>query len=190
MREQLEALRLDEEPENTRLMRIKHEEKEAEKEFVKIQKSVEDKLVDFNVKNKQHLQETRENYEKIKLNHNQVIVSYQKLRQKETEDIKQLEKDHAKAEKEKKELDIELAKKLEAKEFEERRLSRLSVYEHFLFRVMKAAEEHEKEDKPKDAIKKMIDRYERLKKKQKDLKKQTLEKETEKVAHFDVETKT
>lgn len=92
-----------------------------------------------------------------------------------------LKKDHAEAEREKEKLDRDLKEKLTAKEFQERRLSRLSVYEHFLFRVMKAAEEHEKDDKPKDAIKKMIDRYERLKKKQKDLKNQTLLKEAEKV---------
>lgn len=61
-------------------MRIKYEEKQSEKQFVQEQKDVEDRLVEFNLKNKEHLQETRDNYEKIKMNHNQVIVSYQKLR--------------------------------------------------------------------------------------------------------------
>lgn len=61
-----------------------------------------------------------------------------------------------------------------------RKLKRLKVYETFLLKVMKATQDYEKEEKPRDALKKMIDRYELLKKKQKNLIKDTDELEKKK----------
>lgn len=163
-------MRLEQEPENTRLMRIKYEEKQAEKLFIEEQKAVENKLFDFNTKNKEHLKETEENYKKIKNSDNKVINANQEARQKELEEIEKLSKqlDFEKTEKAKSEAEKNIREEEKSKlEFE---LKQLSIYEHFLKNVMLASEEQEKDEKPKDAIKKMIDRYERLKTKQNDLK--------------------
>ena len=61
-------------------------------------------------------------------------------------------------------------------------INRLKVYETFLIKVMKATQDYEKEDKNKsrEALKKMIDRYELLKKKQAHLLKDTKELELKK----------
>jgi hypothetical protein len=74
-----------------------------------------------------------------------------------------------------------LSEKEEEKRQVTSKLKQLKVYETFLFKVMKATEEYEKGEKPKDAIKKMIERYLRLKSKQSDLNKVTKEMEELKV---------
>lgn len=162
-------------------MRIKYEEKQAEKMFVQEQKAVEEKLVEFNIKNKEHLKETRENYQRIKQNDNKIIAANQEAKKKEENDRREIEEALVVYEREKQQNEDQLQQKLAEKYNEEKKLKQLSIYENFLFKVMKASEEHEKDEKPKDAIKKMIDRYERLKKKQLDLKKSLQEREVEKV---------
>lgn len=47
-----------------------------------------------------------------------------------------------------------------------KKLKRLKVYETFLLKVMKASQDYEKEEKPREGLRKMIDRYELLKTKQ------------------------
>lgn len=162
-------------------MRIKYEEKQAEKMFIEEQKSVEDKLVEFNLKNKEHLRETKEKYEKIKNSDNIVINANQEARQKELLEIEKLkvlleieQREKAKSEKIKADREIEKEKLT----FE---LKQMSIYETFLMKVMLASEEQEKDEKPKEAMRKMIDRYERLKNKQNDLKIDLREKENSKV---------
>jgi hypothetical protein len=180
-------VRLEQEPENTRLMRIKYEEKKAEKRFVEEQKRVEDQLVQFNMSNKEQLRETKENYKKIQNTDNKLINANQEARIKEKKEISKLHED----------LDgIKRLMDISEKELQERRaeklkleneLKQMSIYEHFLYKVMLVSEEQEKDEKPKEAIKKMIDRYERLKKKQRDLKLDLQEKEMKKVLISDLE---
>jgi hypothetical protein len=163
-------------------MRIKYEEKQAEKNFIEEQKAVEGKLVEFNLKNKEHLTKTRENYDRIKENDNNIIASHQaKIREAETECAKlNLEIDKRKAERDRAHSDL-IEKEIEKKKLD-KQLKHLSIYEVFLYKVLKASDDYDTDEKPKEAIKKLIDRYERLKQKQNDLVKDTLQKEEEKVA--------
>jgi hypothetical protein len=70
-------VRLESEPENTRLMRVKYEEKQAEILFIKEQKEVEEKLEEFNRRNLEHLEDTKLNYNKIKQHDNKIIANNQ-----------------------------------------------------------------------------------------------------------------
>lgn len=162
-------------------MRIKYEEKQAEKKFIQEQKLVEEKLVEFNIKNKEHLKETRENYQKIKQNDNKIIAANQEAKKNEEAEKARLDGELVDVEKKKSNAEENLSKLVLEKENLEKKLKQMSVYEHFLYKVMKASEEHEKDEKPKEAIKKMIDRYERLKEKQLELRKNLEDKEREKV---------
>lgn len=168
-------------------MRIKYEEKIAEKEFIEEQKRVEDQLVQFNMSNKEQLREAKENYKKIQNTDNKLINANQEARKKERQEISKLNEDlsEVKAQIDNTEKDLQGRKAEKAKlEYE---LKQLSIYEHFLYKVMLVSEEQEKDEKPKEAIKKMIDRYERLKKKQRDLKLDLQEKEQKKVGRHDLE---
>ena len=61
------------------------------------------------------------------------------------------------------------------------KLKKLSVYESFLTKVMKSSNDYEKDDKVRENLKKMIDRYKLLIEKQKDLKQDTQDLEIRKV---------
>ena len=84
-----------------------------------------------------------------------------------TEDISLLDRKIAEAQE-------ELKKKKDEKQREHIKLHRLSVYETFLQKVMISSGDYEKEDKPSENIKKMIDRYRLLIAKQQGLKHDTI----------------
>jgi hypothetical protein len=168
-------------------MRIKYEEKIAEKEFVEEQKRVEDQLVQFNMSNKEQLREAKENYKKIQNTDNKLINANQEARKKEKQEIVKLHEDLSEVKAQIDHTEKELHGRKTEKAKLEYELKQLSIYEHFLYKVMLVSEEQEKDEKPKEAIKKMIDRYERLKKKQRDLKLDLQEKEIKKVTTIDIE---
>jgi len=74
---------------------------------------------------------------------------------------------------------LELHRKKEEKQREHRKLHKLSVYETFLEKVMISSSDYEKDDKPRENIKKMIDRYRLLIAKQADLKADTIKRDEE-----------
>jgi hypothetical protein len=75
----------------------------------------------------------------------------------------------------------ELEKKKQEKHREHHKLHKLQVYESFLEKVMISSQDYEKDEKKRENIKKMIERYRLLIDKQKSLKEETYRRDEERV---------
>lgn len=173
-KKELEELRMKTEAENSRLMKIKYEEKIADDEFKMKRKEVEKALEELTKKNREFLQQQAQIKKQLSEQEQKVVGTNDRKKANEEKNIKMLTEDIALLDRRIAEAQEELKKKKDEKHREHIKLHRLSVYETFLQKVMISSGDYEKEDKPSENIKKMIDRYRLLIAKQQGLKHDTI----------------
>ena len=110
-----------------------------------------------------------------------LAFSVQESRANEEKNIKVLTEDIANLDIKIAKATEELEKKKQEKHREHHKLHKLQVYESFLEKVMISSQDYEKDEKKRENIKKMIERYRLLIDKQKSLKEETYRRDEERV---------